>query len=337
MDADPEFIRNARILADVLALDVEFEVRDIERQPLEESFDYVLSLNLLHHLRNPLSTLDNFIARAHERLVLEVATIGRHDRPKLGLSWWAARSLLRLPIIFVGRHDPKAKRQVQKFFFTPTAIENLLLHQRGVFARGSVLPTEHKGRFIYLADKRKVDHLLFVSGPTAAGKRTFVADLRAGKLPDVAARIGIDPEDGWKDVLLAERMHEPSEPQQKRLIFVMDFLRPDVHRPKVNPRDVTLDIIKTAAKVTFVTLWTPPERLSGQLAKAMAGGIQPRRLRKRYETIRQDYADRERVLAYHRAWNELVSSQRADHFIVSTGDAPARVLSVDEWERLVTA
>lgn len=336
VDADPEFIRVARLLADCLGLDVQFAVRDIERQPLDESFDYTLSLNLLHHLRNPLSALDNLVARTNERLVLELATVGSHDRAKLGLSWVGARKLAQLPVIFVGKDDRRAKRQVQKFFFTPSAIDNLLMHQRAVFARAAITPSEHKGRFVYLADKRRIEHLLFVCGPTAAGQRTFVQNLRAGTLPEVAARIGIDPTDGWDAVLPAERLCEPSEPEQRRLILVMDFLRPDLHRPKVNPRDVVFDILKAAAKTTFVTLWTPPERLRAQLATASDIPIHSKRLRKRHELLRQDYADPARVRAHYRDWNALVRAHPADHLIVCTDATGTRVMSPGDWERALS-
>ena len=38
-----------RPLADCLGADVEFALRNIERDPLREMFDYVLCLNLLHY------------------------------------------------------------------------------------------------------------------------------------------------------------------------------------------------------------------------------------------------------------------------------------------------
>jgi hypothetical protein len=220
---------------------------------------------------------------------------------------------------------------VQKFFFSPSAVENLLIHQRGVFARGQTVASEHKGRFIYLADKRRIDHLVVVSGPTAAGKRTFVKRLRAGELPEVAAHIGIDPTAGWSDTLLAERMHEPSEPSRGNLIFHYDFLRPDLHRPKVSVRDAAMDILKTAKKVTFLTIWTPPEMLSRQLEAATAG-VSSKRLQNRYELIRKDYADPARVLNHYRDWNEFVNAQSADHSIVCVDGNSTRVLSVADWE-----
>ena len=61
IDVEPDVIRKNRLLADCLGLNVEFQVHDIEATLPDEQFDYVLCLNVLHHLVNPLSVLDNLV------------------------------------------------------------------------------------------------------------------------------------------------------------------------------------------------------------------------------------------------------------------------------------
>jgi 2-polyprenyl-3-methyl-5-hydroxy-6-metoxy-1,4-benzoquinol methylase len=152
IDVDPESVRKARLLADCLGCEVRFEVRDVERAPITEPVDDVLCLNLLHHLANPIGTLEQLAAVARRRLVLEVAALRRTDRSKAGVPRLLSRLLERLPVIVV---SPAAggDASAQKFFVTAAALDNLLRHPRFGFARVELLPSRHKGRFIAIAHK----------------------------------------------------------------------------------------------------------------------------------------------------------------------------------------
>jgi len=152
VDIDPDSVRKARLLADCLGFEARFEQLDIEREPVRESFDYVLGLNLLHHLANPIGTLAQLAGVARERLVLEVAALRRSDRSKAGVSRVFGRLLERLPIIVVSPiagEDPRS----QKFFVTAGALDNLLRHPRYGFTRVERVSSRHKGRFIAIAEK----------------------------------------------------------------------------------------------------------------------------------------------------------------------------------------
>jgi 2-polyprenyl-3-methyl-5-hydroxy-6-metoxy-1,4-benzoquinol methylase len=150
IDVDPESVRKARLLADCLGCDVRFEARDVERAPISEPFDDVLCLNLLHHLANPIGTLERLAGIAQRRLVLEVAALRRADRSKAGVPRLLSRLLERLPVIVV---SPAADASAQKFFVTAAALDNLLRHPRFGFAHVELLPSRHKGRYIAIAHK----------------------------------------------------------------------------------------------------------------------------------------------------------------------------------------
>jgi 2-polyprenyl-3-methyl-5-hydroxy-6-metoxy-1,4-benzoquinol methylase len=151
IDVDPEHVRKARLLADCLGFDARFEARDVEREPVSEKFDYVLCLNVLHHLANPIGALGQLAEITRERLVLEVAALRRSDRAKAGLSPIYGRLLERLPVIVVS--PPTSDLDAQKFFVSPTAVENLLRHPRHGFTRVWRERSRHKGRFIAIAEK----------------------------------------------------------------------------------------------------------------------------------------------------------------------------------------
>src|SRR5690606_30641025 len=109
----------------------------------------------------------------------------------------AQRLLARLPIMFVARNGCRGDKQVQKFFITPAAMENLLIYQRGMFARIEQQPSEHKDRYVTIAHKRRIGHLLVVSGPTSAGKKSLMRALVANQLPELAERLGTPDGSVW--------------------------------------------------------------------------------------------------------------------------------------------
>jgi 2-polyprenyl-3-methyl-5-hydroxy-6-metoxy-1,4-benzoquinol methylase len=335
-DVDPDSVRKARLLADCMGLDAEFELRDIEREPLNETFDYVLCLNLIHHLKNPLAALDNLIACTKDRLVLETAGFGRYDRRKVSIGWLKQRIIERLPIIFVSKNGTRGTRQVQKFFITPSALEHLLIYHRGMFARLRQMPSEHKGRHITIAEKRRIGHLLVVSGPTSAGKKSLMRNLVANKLPELAQRLGTPDASVWGTPLNAQKTYLPSEPVREHMILHQDFMRP-FHRSTVtHERDEANEVIDTAERVTFVTVWTPPTLLAKQITDAeinpaLARGKKPRR----HLAIRELYQHGDQILEHYERWFAFAQSKSSDHIVAEPHNG-TKLYTIDEWRNLVS-
>lgn len=328
IDVDPENIRKARLLADCLGLEVEFRLADIEREPPRERFDWVLCLNLLHHLRDPIGVLDTLVQLTGERLVLEVATLGHHDRRKLGLSpltrWLAAR----LPILYVGRSRIRTKREVQKFYITPAAIENLLIWQRGQFASLDILPSVHKGRFLAVAHRRRIGHLLVVAGPTACGKKTFERRLLTGGYPEIAHHLGTPDTTVWGEPVPAMRLTEPGPAVRDYMLLHYDTMRPFTGSAHVFARDAALDVLETAERVSVLTLWTPPEHLAARLAASEAGAA---RISRRHRRIAAIYDRPQAVFEHYRQWLAFVRPRADTVMVVETESGrmldPERFLS----------
>jgi len=336
LDVDEESVRKARVLADCLGSKVTFERLDIERDGLDEPFDYVLCLNLLHHMRNPLSVLDQLIAISREQLVLEVAALGAHDRRKVGVSRLANFFLRRAPILFVSRNGTWGKRSVQKFFITEKAVDHLLRFHRSVFARVDTLPSGHKDRSVTIAKKRRIDRLVIVTGPTASGKKTLCRRLVANEIAPLSSRIGIEDGADWGPHVHANRLWQPSAPHRERMILHYDFLRPHLRSTKTHDRDEAMDVLESAGHVTFVTIWTPPERLRRQI---QSGEIEPKTFfgfffgRKRHRLIAAEYEDDAKILEHYRRWFRFTQARRADHVVVCLSE-PVKLYSVAEWEEM---
>jgi SAM-dependent methyltransferase len=335
IEVDPDTVRKARMLADCLGVKASFELLDIEVDPIHETFDYVLCLNLLHHLRNPLSTLEKLTLITREQLILEVAALGRHDRKKVDVSLAQRFFLNRSPVIFVNNSGVSGKKRFQKFFITSSAIEHLLLYQRNHFARVETLPSDHKDRYISVAHKRRIGKLVVVAGPTAAGKSTLIKRLRRNEAPEVAEKVGIEDGTTWTTID-ANKLTTLTEPFVEKLILHYDFLRPYLRSTKVPERDEVLDLLRSAEHLTFLTIWCPQQLLRERLEK---GEIAPKtkngvyRGNKRHLLLSKEYEDPVKVRTHYQNWIEYTRTKPGDHIVVSLTDE-VRCWSVAEWEKL---
>jgi SAM-dependent methyltransferase len=328
IDIDEASVEQARRVADCLGLPARFRRADVEHDPIGETFDYVLGLNVLHHLDDPLAALERLVAATRERLVLEVASIGPHDRRKLGLSRVAAWMLARHPVLYAAG----PLRSGQRFFITAPAIRNLLRARRGRFGRVEVLPSPHKGRYLAVAHRRRIGRLLVVAGPTAAGKSTLIERLASGALPEVAARIGLDTPRNWQVIGDRETLRKFSAPHVDRLILHYDFARP-LYTSTPFERDAALELLGSADAATIVTVWTEPARLRRQLEAGELREVRPGTFEgsRRHLRIWKDYHDADRVVDLYRAWLAFAGTVPGEHHIVSLG-AAARCYPAAEWE-----
>jgi 2-polyprenyl-3-methyl-5-hydroxy-6-metoxy-1,4-benzoquinol methylase len=319
-------IRKSQLLAEILGENVEFRLADIENEPIGERFDHVLCLNVLHHLNEPISSLDKLIEATRRRLVLEVATLGRHDRRQLGLNWFTKRALARTPALIVGRGT--AAEGVRQFYFTPSGIENLLRYRRGCFSRVELLPSSFKDRFIAIAHKRVIAHLLVFAGPSFSAFEAAFQRVCGGAIP----ALGSLQKGDWGEPLRAERYHEPAEPVRERLALFYDFDRPLTTGAGNFAHDPALDIVQCAERKSVLTVWNHPDRLLDAVRPGLNSG--PRRQRKRLERLHQLYSDTDRLLQMYRQWFAYLRAKGLDHQVLVEETS---LLSPEEWEREVAA
>jgi tRNA (mo5U34)-methyltransferase len=84
IDSEPRYVHQAKFAADVLGADIEYlrmDVYDVLR--LDRTFDYVLFMGVLYHLRHPLLALDRVAAVVRERLVFQSMLRGTEKSPTL--------------------------------------------------------------------------------------------------------------------------------------------------------------------------------------------------------------------------------------------------------------
>jgi 2-polyprenyl-3-methyl-5-hydroxy-6-metoxy-1,4-benzoquinol methylase len=333
VDVDPETVRKATLIADCLGLNAEFQVLDVDSDPIGERFDYVLCLNVIHHTRNPITVLDRLIRATKERLVLEVASLGRHDRRKLGISSLTGALIGKAPAILVGRQGAASAGE-QRFFLTGSALENFLRYQRRTFGDVRIAPSGFKDRFLCIADKRRIDELVVVAGPTSVGKSTLIDRLLTGRAAGAAATLGVDEGRAW--VLTGPTgLHRLEGTRFDGLLYHYDFVRPVFRSTKTHHRDETLEILDTAARLTFATLVAPPEILRERLLESE---IRPKTVAGRYRgsarylKILKAYEDPPRLRRLYDRWLSYCATREGRQVLVSTADDQPACHPIENWE-----
>ncbi len=323
----PERVRQAEAVADMLGAPAEYRVQSIEDAAPDERFDIVLCLNVLHHLQDPVAALDRLSRMARETLVLEVATLGGHDARKLKLPRWQRWLLDRSPAMIVaGRHAD------QSFFLTRAAVIHLLKYQRQRFARVRIEDSDFKNRFIAVAERRRVDHVVIVAGTTSVGKSTFIDAFLENRLPELKDLLGIRSLDGWR-ATNAKDLADLSDPDTPGLVVHYDFLRAYRKHAKSYRSDKTFDILESARKASVVTLWAPPARLERQFFQNEIAGSRPK---KKHGEILEIYRDAPQLLGFYDGWLDFCrgADNIGAHLIVEYETAP-KVYAPEEWRKSV--
>ncbi|MBK6289748.1 MAG: methyltransferase domain-containing protein [Gammaproteobacteria bacterium] len=158
-DHSPMIIRRAARLAQAKGVIAEFEWRDLNHEPVTETFDYVLCLNVLHHLDNPLLQLERMMSITRETLVLEIAGFSLFDcfckLEVVPFFAFFAFLLTPFPVVFIGRvpgATPDAPHRL-KYYFTRRAMLRLFEKHKDVFPRVEIVRSRFKRRYLLIAHR----------------------------------------------------------------------------------------------------------------------------------------------------------------------------------------
>jgi len=323
VDIEAINVETSQILADIRGSKAEFRQLDIEIDPMPGQFDYVLCLNVLHHMRNPLNVLEKLIAATRECLVLEVASLGRGDRRKLSMPVWSAAMLRHFPVIYASNAAGKKKGSNELFYFTPSAIKNLLGAHRRVFSKIDIINSGHKnGRFIAIARKRQIDRMIVVAGPTSAGKSTLIKNLEQGKVPAVAKAAGIEAPEKWVSAGLTS-LGDFDQSGKRNLILHYDITRRQFGNPIARSQYDLHDLIGLANQVTFLTIEAPRERLRLQHEEAMSRPDERghRAGTAKHEKIAEMYKRTDVVASLYDQWYATTARYKAPHYTLPSSDS----------------
>jgi 2-polyprenyl-3-methyl-5-hydroxy-6-metoxy-1,4-benzoquinol methylase len=326
LDFASENVRRGRILADVLGLPVEFQQFDVDHEPMTETFDQVICLNVLHHLANPILGLDRLIAATRRKLTLELATFGAHDRRKLGIGWLQEKLLSRSPSVMVARGT--AGEGVKQFYITPAAIENLIRFRRGCFASVEIAPSPFKERFLVIAHKRQIQKLMIIgypglklTGPIVKAIHGRAHQSAADFLGDIAGAATLNADD----------YHVPRQAQDDKLIFDYNIMRPEISGAIAFEHDPALEVIGTAERRRAVTVWLPPEEMSKAVRAEMATASG--KSRKQLSSLLDLAESNKQLIRHYRMWLEFLAKAKVENRLLLVEESGTKLLTPEEWER----
>ncbi len=324
MDLSADNVRRASTLTEMLGLDVAFRYGDLDAGPIGETFDNVFCLNVIHHLVDPILGLNRLIEAARKRVVLEVATVGSHDRRKLGLGYLQSSVLEKLPAIIVGRGT--AGEGIKQFYLTISAIENLMRFRRGCFARVTIKRSGFKNRFLVVAEKRSIANLLVIAAPPGLELERHAFDVSAGSGKAGAAAVACGMQGA--PLLQASDYHMTQEPDIDRQILVYDIMRPLSSGAMSYSHDAALDVIGQGKKTTILTLWSDPDAVLETVRKdiSRSSGSARKQLKRAFENMQS----RRDLITRYSNWFAYTEGKGEQLVMDMSGKEPV-MMSIAQW------
>jgi 2-polyprenyl-3-methyl-5-hydroxy-6-metoxy-1,4-benzoquinol methylase len=156
-ELNPNRFRQAELIRDIRGSSIEFLSEDFETLCARESFDIVLFLNVVHHLRDPIGAVRLLAAAAREQFIMEFPTPSDPKFRKL-LAVPGSRKLAprlisklldKLPVIGVS----SLESQDQTFVFSEKAVRAIVLEHEPIVDRITFVQSPKPGRMIAICDK----------------------------------------------------------------------------------------------------------------------------------------------------------------------------------------
>jgi 2-polyprenyl-3-methyl-5-hydroxy-6-metoxy-1,4-benzoquinol methylase len=117
----------ARQIADVCGQRITYCHHDVELWNTGEVFDYVLLLNVIHHLADPIRMLRRMCAISRGRVIVEFPDI---TSPELNVDKKIARMANKYPFIAINNEGPKEKKhQSYRYLISPSAMKRIACNQ----------------------------------------------------------------------------------------------------------------------------------------------------------------------------------------------------------------
>jgi len=148
LEVDADRFRQARKLQEVYRHRIELQNDSFTSILAEESFDYVLLLNVIHHLKNPASTLRTIAPSVRRRFIVEFPTF-LDRRFRKSLPRLLPRLLNRLPLIGVA----SLEKTDQTYVFSKEAIRRILMDHDRLYASVRFIQSPIEGRLIAVCSK----------------------------------------------------------------------------------------------------------------------------------------------------------------------------------------
>lgn len=329
-ELDRKKLGQAKVLAEICNLEPNYLCKDIERDAIEEQFDIVLLLNVLHHTANPIAVLRKFANATKRKMFIEIAALHGTDLRKIEdnpikrrfvFSWRPTfRWLSRRPLMFA---IPAYRgQQNQTFLMTESLVRSVLSQHMTLFHSIKVHQIERKKRVLLECERLNLGELVVVAGTTSAGKSTLCDKIIDGDEPCFRSAKGaplLSP-NSIQNVGLESLVPDPRYPVA---VLHYDMMSAINNRKRYSfQRDPILDVLKCAEKVSIVLAAPNLDVLRCSLVRSEAG--KTGNLSDWHQFCLHKYDDADYVRDLYASFVDFVQASRPDAtFRIYTWDFPS--------------
>lgn len=303
LETSPQRIRQARKLAEFLNLSPNYIAADFEDWTAPpKSFDVILALNVLHHFYDPVHALRKMMSLCRERIILEVATIRWKDalKPRQWAMWPSALFAEQAPIVLLDNPERDTDIARKSFLFTNKSLSVLFNRHSKAFEPLQFYKPSSKARWIVEARRRKIGHLLVVSGVRGAGQQEFINRLLSSQ--QLRERFGLNNVSA--PVITADRIDELPTGPIDTVIYNYDLLRPFMTSLYSHSRDPSLSLLSCADQITTITLVNKPATLKERMSNEPKPSLTRSKEIKRESVLQEQYMNGSFLTSWYNAWLE---------------------------------
>ncbi|MGQ0792884.1 MAG: class I SAM-dependent methyltransferase [Deltaproteobacteria bacterium] len=306
IDLDRDRQMTASKIAGVLNFDIEYRHKNVMDAPSLGDFDYVLCLNILHHVTDPIDAISKLIGMTRKKLTLEIADItmgisdiGRRRKSSAILGWWGWFFKLLPPNV---RPAILAVDSRGRFLITRKWIRNLIESQRADIEKIAFEQSDLKHRYLVLITMRQIKRLALISGPTHIGKSEFTRGLKSADARFTGI-VGINPQDAGWQAMTAARLIGGVNTGLQNLLLEYDICRPILHRYGDFEFDPSLTIKRVSEAKTAYVLVCSPGALAARVRKVLGDNPdKASKLRKKSERLIFEYSEPGRLRKLYSDW-----------------------------------
>lgn len=338
IDLDTDKLKVAKTFSEALNLPVEFKQGNFDTLDNLGTFDYIICLNILHHVTDPIYVINKLINMTRKTLILEVADlsmgiadIGRKTKSKALLGWWGPLfkylpSSLKPSILTV---DSRAR-----FLITRNWIRDLVESQYLDIENLEFMDSELEHRYIIKADMRNLNNLNIISGPTNIGKSELIYKLQQGNT-DLNERLELEQNNNLSFMTASELQKNPST-KLNNLVLEYDLCRIILRRYGIFEHDPVLKIFRNSEHINVYLLVCSREENTRRVKESLSKISRPRKKHKtKTERITLEYSQPKKYISFYEDWIKFCENKDCSIKFVDASNKNLKIISKEEALKII--
>ena len=320
VDINDERLNTAKKIADILKYDIDYINANITEIEELGKFDYVLCLNLLHHVKDPIHVIRSLNKVTDTKLILEVADlrIKFYDLTKeLWIPLFRILPSFLKPSVFM--IDSRGKTLLTKNWIK-SYFDNVFCNIEKLEFKNS----DRNNRYVVICYKRQLDYLRIISGPSGVGKSHFINNSPSDRFTKNNV-IDFNIDESWT-VMKAQTLERSSKENIRNLLLHYDIIRPVKRGYSSFDFEPALSIINTAKNKKSYVLFCKPDVLINRVKKVLGKSPKSRHIYRANFLINQ-YCNPEKIGRIYRNWINFCKTNNCEVEYINVTDEKPQIVT----------